>query len=29
MAAIQIEQLRSSVRGSLIQPGDDAYESGA
>jgi FAD/FMN-containing dehydrogenase len=26
MAAIQIEQLRSSVRGSIIQPGDDAYE---
>jgi FAD/FMN-containing dehydrogenase len=26
MAAIQIEQLRSSVRGSVIQPGDDAYE---
>jgi len=26
MAAIQIEQLRSSVRGSVSQPGDDAYE---
>ncbi len=27
MAAIQIEQLRSSVRGALVQPGDQAYES--
>src|SRR4029453_2924458 len=27
MAAIQIEQLRSSVRGSVIQPGDATYES--
>ena len=27
MAAIQIEQLRSSVRGAIIQPGDEAYES--
>ena len=27
MAAIQLEQLRSSVRGAIIQPGDDAYES--
>ncbi len=27
MAAIQIEQLRSSVRGALVQPGDEAYES--
>ena len=27
MAAIQIEQLRSSVRGTVIQPGDEAYES--
>src|SRR3954451_7997260 len=27
MAAIQIEQLRSAVRGAIIAPGDDAYES--
>ncbi len=27
MAAIQIEQLRSSVRGAIVQPGDAAYES--
>src|SRR6202158_997029 len=27
MAAIQIEQLRSSVRGVIVQPGDEAYES--
>jgi FAD/FMN-containing dehydrogenase len=27
MAAIQIEQLRSSVRGAIIQPRDEAYES--
>ena len=27
MAAIQIEQLRSSVRGSVIQPGEATYES--
>jgi FAD/FMN-containing dehydrogenase len=27
MAAIQIEQLRSSVRGAIIQPGDEPYES--
>lgn len=27
MAAIQIEQLKSSVRGAIIQPGDEAYES--
>src|SRR6202040_2450712 len=27
MAAIQIEQLRSSVRGGIVQPGDEAYES--
>ena len=27
MAAIQIEQLRSAVRGSIIQPGDESYES--
>jgi FAD/FMN-containing dehydrogenase len=27
MAAIQIEQLRSSVRGAVVQPGDEAYES--
>jgi len=27
MAAIQLEQLRSSVRGSVIRPEDDAYES--
>src|ERR1700738_3652663 len=27
MAAIQIEQLRSSVRGAIVQPGDPAYES--
>jgi FAD/FMN-containing dehydrogenase len=27
MAAIQIEQLRSSVRGAIIQPRDAAYES--
>jgi FAD/FMN-containing dehydrogenase len=26
MAAIQIEQLRSSVRGAIIQSGDEAYE---
>ena len=24
---LQIEQLRSSVRGAIVQPGDDAYES--
>ncbi len=27
MAAIQIEQLRSSVRGAIIQPGDETFES--
>jgi len=27
MAAIQMEQLRSAVRGAVIQPGDEAYES--
>src|SRR5260221_13951191 len=27
MAAIQIDQLRSSVRGAILQPGDEAYES--
>ena len=27
MAAIQIEQLRSSIRGVVIQPGDETYES--
>jgi FAD/FMN-containing dehydrogenase len=27
MAAIQIEQLRSSVRGALVQPGDADYDS--
>src|SRR5205085_4625972 len=27
MAAIQIDQLRSNVRGTIIQPGDEAYES--
>ena len=27
MAAIQIDQLRSSVRGAIVQPGDEAYES--
>jgi FAD/FMN-containing dehydrogenase len=27
MAAIQIEQLRSSVRGDIVQPGDTAYAS--
>jgi FAD/FMN-containing dehydrogenase len=27
MAAIQIDQLRSSIRGAIVQPGDDAYES--
>src|SRR4051812_36377231 len=27
MAEIQIEQLRSSVRGTIILPGDEAYES--
>ena len=27
MAAIQLEQLRSSVRGAIVQPGDEAYES--
>jgi len=27
MAAIQIEQLRSSVRGVIVQPGDETYES--
>src|SRR5262245_41063929 len=27
MAAIQIEQLRSGIRGAIVQPGDDAYES--
>ncbi len=26
MAAIQIEQLRSSVRGAIVRPGDEAYE---
>src|SRR5262245_36049477 len=26
MAAIQIEQLRSAVRGAIIQPGDERYE---
>ena len=27
MASIQLEQLRSSVRGAIIQPADDAYEA--
>src|SRR6476646_4784482 len=27
MAAIQIEQLRSAVRGAIIAPGDETYES--
>jgi FAD/FMN-containing dehydrogenase len=27
MPAIQIEQLRSGVRGAIVQPGDEAYES--
>jgi hypothetical protein len=27
MAAIQIEQLRSSIRGAIMRPGDEAYES--
>jgi FAD/FMN-containing dehydrogenase len=27
MAAIQIDQLRSRVRGAIVQPGDEAYES--
>ena len=27
MSAMQIEQLRSSVRGTIVQPGDEAYES--
>src|SRR5215218_3638838 len=27
MAAIQIEQLRSGVRGAIVLPGDEAYES--
>ena len=27
MAASQIEQLRSSVRGRIVQPGDATYES--
>ena len=27
MAAIHIEQLRSSVRRGIVQPGDEAYES--
>jgi len=27
MAAIQIEQLRASVRGEILQPGDEPYES--
>ena len=27
MAAIQIEQLRSNVRGTLVQPGDEGYET--
>src|SRR5689334_16560955 len=27
MTAIQIDQLRSSVRGALVQPGDEAFES--
>ena len=27
MAAIQIEQLRASVRGAIVQPGDASYES--
>jgi FAD/FMN-containing dehydrogenase len=27
MAAIQIDQLRSRVRGAIVQPGDDGYES--
>jgi len=27
MSAIQIEQLRSSIRGAIVQPGDEAYES--
>ena len=27
MAAIQIAQLRSSVRGTIIEPGDESYES--
>src|SRR5215467_5005976 len=27
MAAIQLEQLRSSVRGAIIQPGDQEYDA--
>ena len=27
MTAIRIEQLRSAVRGPIIQPGDEEYES--
>src|SRR5262245_22329970 len=27
MAAVQIDQLRSSVRGAVVQPGDELYES--
>src|SRR5678815_674804 len=27
MAAIQIDQLRSTVRGTIVLPGDEAYES--
>src|SRR5512138_131398 len=27
MAAIQIEQLRSNIRGAVVLPGDEAYES--
>ena len=27
MTAIRIEQLRAAVRGPLVQPGDEAYES--
>src|SRR5215471_11366151 len=27
MAAIQIEQLRSNIRGAIVQPGDETYES--
>src|SRR5678816_3054191 len=27
MAAIQLDQLRASVRGEIVQPGDDTYDS--
>ena len=29
MGAMDIEQLRARVRGTLIQPGDGEYDSGA